>query len=215
MSCTTLHDILKQALPGRTREECVGFGLVYAGMHWKKDFRFSDVPEYQGKVLNSCPSDDAYWYYLQWLAAYLAGLNPDIRGEQTGLCSYVAAMQPKDAALMLGMEAGFYASDTTLEELAIEQGESFEAFWEDVFDMVETSEEYAEDPQGTKQYLKDRYQQLKEEIHDKSRLCPQVRHADVGYRVPLAVAIQRTEDPEERVAVLDAFYRNFMIYVDK
>ena len=172
MTVMTLHDILEQALPGRTMEESVGLGLVYAGIHWKRDFHYSEVPEYQGKLLYSCSDDASYWYYLQWLAEYLTGLNPEIRGEQIGLCSYIAKMRPKDAALMLGMEAGFYASDTTLEELAIEQGESFESFWEDVFDMVETSEEYAEDPEGAKQYLAERYQQLKEEIHEESRLCP-------------------------------------------
>ncbi len=45
MTVMTLHDILEQALPGRTMEESVGLGLVYAGIHWKKDFHWMPFTE--------------------------------------------------------------------------------------------------------------------------------------------------------------------------
>lgn len=71
MSDLTLMDLLHKAYPGRSQEELVPMGLVYAGMSWKQDYRYHDVPEYKGQPLNSAVTDGTYWFYLDWLADYL------------------------------------------------------------------------------------------------------------------------------------------------
>lgn len=87
---------------------------------------------------------------------------------------------------------------------------------EDVFDRnVRDSDEYLEDPEGTKEYEYDLFVQCQEEHDQQMQLCPQVKHADVGYRVPLALALQKVDDHDERVKILDSFFYNFNIYMAK
>ena len=47
------------------------------------------------------------------------------------------------------------------------------------------------------------------------KLCPQVKHADIGYSVPLALDLQKIPDHDERVKILDSFFDNFNIYMAK
>lgn len=49
---------------------------------------------------------------------------------------------------------------------------------EDIFDPnIRDSDEYLEDPDGTKEYEYDLFVQCQEEHKQKMQLCPQVRHA--------------------------------------
>jgi hypothetical protein len=81
---------------------------------------------------------------------------------------------------------------------------------EDIFDLhVRNSDEYLEDPEGTKEYEYDLFVQCQKEHDQQMQLCPQVKHADIGYRVHLALALQKVDDHDERVKILDSIFLQF------
>ena len=215
MTDVNLMDLLHKAYPGRTDEEIAPMGLIYTGMNWKQDYRCCDVPIYEGVKLTTCTTEATYWFYLDWLADYLYNLKGTIIEEQKGLCKYMATMQPKDAAIMLGSQLGIYCGELNCITLSIENAESFEEHWISVFDMVKDSEEFQEDPEGTKENEREFFLQAREEFEEKNRFCPDIGHADVGYRVPLSIVLQRIDDHDERVKILDIFYLNFNTYLAK
>lgn len=43
-------------------------------------------------------------------------------------------------------------------------------------------------------------------MEEQQRCFPDVRHADVGYRVPLSRIMRRVDELEELVGSVDAFY---------
>ncbi len=55
----------------------------------------------------------------------------------------------------------------------VEQGMSFEEHWKEIFGLVKDSDEYLEDPEGTKEYEYDLFVQCQEEHEQQMQLCPQ------------------------------------------
>jgi len=209
-----IMEVLHDALPGRSQEQVVPFGLVYAGVRWGRDFRFGRVPkDEKGEPLFVCQSEETYRPYLSWLADYLYTLEAEPLYEQMGLCQYISRMQPQDSVLMMGMNVALYEWDTQDMEDCIENGESFSVFWESVQeylrDLDDETEEYDEDT------LRELFETVASELAVKKRLCPHVRHADVGYRLPLSIAIKKLQKPEQRVDLLDQFYQAYDNYASK
>ncbi|WP_152555091.1 hypothetical protein [Desulfonatronum thiodismutans] len=207
-----IMDVLAQALPGRSQDQVLPFGLVYAGMRWGRDSRHGQVPlNEQGHPMNGCRSSEDYHFYVRWLADHLSTLEAQPSKEQTGLCIYLDRMLPEDAVLMLGMNVALYQSDTEGMETWIEEGEPFEAFFANW--MENWPEEDEERPDEA--VIREEYAQVAREMEEKQRCCPDVRHADVGYRVPLSRILRRFVELEERVRLVDAFYQSYNDYISK
>lgn len=207
-----MMDVLNRAFPGRSQDQVIPFGLVYAGMRWGRDSRHGLVPlNDQGQPMNGCRSSEEYHFYVRWLADHLSTLEAQPGKEQTGLCIHLDRMRPEDAVTMLGMSVALYQSDTEAMESWIEAGEPFEAFYAN---WVENWPEEDED-QPDEAVLRKEYAQVAAEMAEQRRCCPDVRHADVGYRVPLSRILQRVDEREERVRLVDAFYQSYNNYISK
>lgn len=213
-SDSMIMDILHDAFPGRTHEQVIPFGLVYAGVRWGRDFRFGEVPnDEKGLPVLVCRSEETYRLYLAWLSEHLCALDAEPLDEQKGLCIHVARMEPEDGVLMLGMNAALYQWDVENMESAIEAGEPFYAYWRDLQAVLRDAEDdTVEIDEATEREL---YETVAVELDTKRRNCPDVQHADVGYRLPLSVALKKRQKPEERIDLLDQFYRSYDNYASK
>ncbi|HDQ40488.1 MAG TPA: hypothetical protein ENN39_05590 [Desulfonatronum sp.] len=208
-----IMDVLAQAFPGRTQDQVLPFGLVYAGMRWGMDSRHGLVPlNEQGRPMNGCRSSEEYRFYIRWLADHLSTLEAQPSEEQTGLCIYLDRMPPEDAVMMLGMNVALYQSDTEDMETWIEAGEPFEAFFAN---WMENWPEEDDEERPDEAVTREEYAQVAGEMEEKQRCCPDVRHADVGYRVPLSRILKRVDEQEERVRLVDAFYQSYNNYIMK
>ena len=206
-----MMDILQNAFPGRSDEQIVPIGLIYAGVRWGKDYRFGEVPkDEQGNLLNVCSTEDSYWLYLSWLADYLNDLLAEPNDEQKGLCKYLDNMLPEDGVHLIGMNAALYQAETEPMESWIEEGSPFVEYAENMKKYVlDDDEEYDEE---TDHQL---YISVSEELKAHHQYCPYVRHADVSYRIPLARAIKKVETKENRIKLIDSFYRIYDHYISK
>jgi hypothetical protein len=82
-SNNAMMEILRNAFPGRSDDQIVPIGLIYAGVRWGKDNRFGEVPkDKDGNAVNICTSEDQYWKYLDWLANYLYQFDGSSNNEQ-------------------------------------------------------------------------------------------------------------------------------------
>jgi hypothetical protein len=209
-----IMDILHDAFPGRSHEQVIPFGLVYAGVRWGRDYRFGDVPEdEEGQRCLVCKSEETYRPYLAWLAAYLLALETEPIYEQKGLCIYVSQMEPEDAVLMMGMNAALYQWDVQHLESAIESGDPFYAYWDHL--QAALLDEDDETVQIDEESERELYETVAMELEMKKRVCPDVQHADVGYRLPLSVALKKCQEAEKRVNLLDLFYQAYDNYASK
>ena len=205
-------DVLARAFPGRNQEEVIPFGLVYAGMRWGSDSRHGQVPlDEQGMPLNTCRSSADYHFYIRWLADHLYILEAQPNDEQKGLCIHLDRMQPEDAVTMLGMNVALYQLDTEGMEMWIGEGEAFEAFFANWMENWPVEDE----EQPDEAVLRDEYAQVAKEMEEKQRCCPDVEHADVGYRVPLSKILKQVGVHEQRVRLVDAFYQSYNNYIMK
>ena len=213
-SDSMILEILHDAFPGRAHEQGIPFGLVYAGVRWGRDFRFGDVPkDEKGLPGIVCRSEETYGPYLAWLADYLCALDAEPLEEQKGLCIYVARMEPEDAVLMLGMNAALYQWDVQHMELAIEAGEPFSDYWKDLQAVLLDADD--DTVQIDEESERELYETVTLEFGMKSQICPDVQHADVGYRLPLSIDLKNCQKPEERIDLLDQFYRAYDNYASK
>jgi hypothetical protein len=209
-----IMDILHDAFPGRSHEQVIPFGLVYAGVRWGRDYRFGDVPEdEEGQRCLVCKSEKTYRPYLAWLADYLLALETEPIDEQKGLCIYVSQMEPEDAVLMMGMNAALYQWDVQHLESAIEAGDPFSAYWDHL--QATLLDEDDETVQIDEESERELYETVAMELEMKKRVCPDVQHADVGYRLPLSVALKKCQEAEKRVNLLDLFYQAYDNYASK
>lgn len=81
-----MMDILHNAFPGRSDEQVVPIGPVYAGIRWGRDYRFGEVPKdnKENSILACGCSGDTYTRYISWLADYLCRLDAEPLEEQKG-----------------------------------------------------------------------------------------------------------------------------------
>ena len=163
-----MMDILHNAFPGRSDEQIVPIGLIYAGVRWGKDYRFGEVPkDEQGNLLNVCSTEDSYWLYLSWLADYLNDLLAEPNDEQKGLCKYLDNMLPEDGVHLIGMNAALYQAETEPMESWIEEGSPFVEYAENMKKYVlDDDEEYDEE---TDHQL---YISVSEEVKTHHQDCP-------------------------------------------
>jgi len=211
-----MMDILKKAFPGRSDEQVVPIGLVYAGVRWGRDYRFGDVPEDDtGNPILVCDcSGETYRRYIFWLVHYLYNLDAEPLEEQKGLCKYVSRMEPEDAVLMLGMNAAIYEWDAEDMEDCIQNGEPFSVYWEAVQEYMQDLDEDEEEDYD-EATLRELFDTVAFEVETKRKHCPDVEHADVGYRVPLSMVLKRVPEREDRIDLMKQFYRNYNHYASK
>ena len=48
ISDSLMMEILHDVFPGRTHEQVIPIGLIYAGVRWGRDFRYGSFPERRG-----------------------------------------------------------------------------------------------------------------------------------------------------------------------
>jgi len=211
-----IMEVLEEAFPGRSPQKVAPIGLVYAGVRWGRDFRFGLLPKDEtGKpILARECSGEKYRQYLSWLADYLYELEAEPIDEQKGLCKYMSEMQAEDAVSLIGMNAALYEYDAEDMEDAIEEGKPFSVYWEEVQEYIreldlEEEEEYDEDT------LRDMFYTVKREMQTKQRYRSDIPYADAGYRLVLSVVLKKLENPEERIDLLDRFYKSYNVYASK
>lgn len=206
-----MMEILRKAFPGRSDEQVVPIGLIYAGVRWGKDNRFGEVPkDKDGNCINVCTSEDQYWEYLEWLADYLYQLDGLSNNEQQGLCKYVENMVPEDGIQLVAMNAALYQVETEPMESWIEENEPFDKYADNMREYaIEIDEQYDEEAE------KELYERVAKELEEKRKFCPGVRHADVSYRVPLSIILKKVRSKQQRVRLLDSFYRIYDEYIRK
>jgi hypothetical protein len=200
---------LHAAFPGRTDEQVVPIGLIYAGVRWGRDFRFGAVPKDEyGQPILICRSEREYVLYLFWLADYLYKLGAEPSEEQSGLCRYAESMQPEDAILLIGMNAALYQFDVEPMESWIEDDEPFSAYLEHMYEyVVQEGEEYDEEAERVL------YERVRVEMQECQEHCSQVDHADIGYRVPLSKVLKKREKSQERHSLLHKYYQTYDKYL--
>lgn len=211
ISDSLIMEIVNDAFPGRSHEQVVPFALIFSGVMWGRDFRYGAVPEDEnGAPVLGCRSEETYRPYLSWLADYLYTLEAEPSKEQKGLCKYVSRMVPEDVVLMIGMNAAMYVWDIDAIETWVESGEPFSAYSQEMKDLALDGDwEYDEDTD------RELYEVVRLELDEKKRNCPDVRHADVGYRVPLSIALKKIPNKKGRIDLLNQFYQAYENYIMK
>ena len=209
-----MMEILHKSYPGRSDEQILPIGLLFCGVSWGRDYRFHDVPyDPAGRPINGGSQGEEYYFYLSWLADYLYQLEAEPNEQQTGLCIWVARMVLRDAMIFLGMDSALYYTNVVeWMERWVEDDSPFSEYWREAGlkyppddpDEIPTREEERKD-----------YERVKAEYKEEQKLCPDVNHADVPYRVPLSVALQKVQNKKEREELLDIYYRNFNEYLEK
>ena len=87
----------------------------------------------------------------------------------------------------------------------IDAGEPFEAFYANWMEHWPD-----EDKERTDEaVIHEQYAQVAGEMEEQQRFCPDVRHAEVGDRVPFSRILRRVDELEERVRLMDAFYQSY------
>jgi len=210
-SKSSAMEMLRDAFPGRSDEEILPVGLIYAGVRWGKDYRFGDVPkDEQGNLLKSCNTEECYWFYLSWLADYLINLRAEPNDEQKGLCKYVNKMLPEDGVQLIGMNAALYQLETEPMESWIEEGAPFVDYAENIKKYVLYDGEEYDEKADCELYVR-----VNEELREYHLYCPGVQHADVPYRIPLSIAIKKVGDKKSRIKLVDLFYQTYGDYIGK
>lgn len=206
-----MMEILRNAFPGRSDEQIVPIGLIYAGVRWGKDNRYGEVPkDKDGNPVNVCTSEDQYWLYLDWLADYLSNLDSVPNDEQQGLCKYVGNMVPEDGIQLVAMNAALYQAETEPMESWIEENEPFDKYAENMRTYVlEEDENYDEEAE------RELYERVKKELMEQRKYCPDIQHADVSYRVPLSIILKKVKSKKQRVSLMDSFYQIYDEYIRK
>ena len=200
---------LHAAFPGRTDEQVVPIGLIYAGVRWGRDFRFGAVPKDEyGQPILICRSEREYVLYLFWLADYLYKLEAEPSEEQSGLCRYAESMQPEDAILLIGMNAALYQFEVEPMESWIEDDEPFSAYLKHMHEyVVQEGEEYDEEADRVL------YARVRVEMQEYQEHCQEVEHADIGYRVALSKVLKKCEKSQERLRLLHRYYQTYDKYL--
>jgi len=206
-----MMEILRDAFPGRSDEQIVPLGLIYADVRWGKDNRDGEVPKDQeGNPVNICTSEDQYWLYLDWLADYLYNFDSLPNDEQRGLCKYVSNMLPEDGIRLVVMNAALYQVETEPMESWIEEDEPFEKYAENMRAyMLEKHEDYDEETD------RELYERVKQELSEKYKYCSDVQHADVSYRVPLSIILKKVTSKHHRISLVNSYYQIYDEYIRK
>ena len=206
-----MMEIFRNAFPGRSDEQIVPIGLIYAGVRWGKDNRYGEVPKDEdGNPVNVCTSENQYWLYLDWLADYLFNLDSVPNDEQQGLCKYVSNMLPEDGIQLVAMNAAIYQVETEPMESWIEENEPFEKYAENMRTYVIEEDDYYNEE--TEREL---YERVKKELAEQCKYCPDVEHADVSYRVPLSIIIKKAKSKKQRVNLMNSYYQIYDEYIRK
>ncbi len=217
-------DILRASFPGRSDEQILPVGLLYAGILWGKDYRFCALPTGRRSERIKqwfAAHDSRYWLmfavarlskprpvhpggydpYFAWLADHLTTLRATPNQEQAGLCKYISRMLPEDAVLLIGLNAAFYQQETEPVESWIEGGSPFSE-WLDHYVKYEAADNEKIDPD----HLRHFYQRVAREMQEYQTHCPHVRLADVPWRVPLSIAVQKLDHRQERIELIEEFF---------
>lgn len=193
-------ELLRQSFPGREDEQILAFGLVYSGIRWGRDFSQSSPPipiDKTGKPLFNEKDESQLDKFDEWLVEHLLTIPIDPNDEQKGLCKWIDRMIPKDAMILLGMNAALYQLDLETLEGAVENPESYPEV------------DLADDD------VKDLVFQMNSENAQKQKICPDSKLVDLGYRIPLAIALRKLDNKEQRVEHLGYFYKNYSHYIYK
>lgn len=209
-----MMEFLHQAYPGRTDKQILPIGLIFCGVLWGKDHRFHDVPnDADGWPINGGSEGEEYRYYISWLADYLFHLEAEPNEEQAGMCKWVADMEPQDAMIFLGMETALYETNVVeWMERWVEDDVPFPEYWQE-----RILEDHPDDPDKIpdREDTRIEYERVKAEYKEQQKLCPDIGHGDVPYRVPLSITLKKVQNKKEREELLDIYYRNFNEYLEK
>ena len=206
-------ELSREAFPGRSEEEIVPIGLVFAGIRWGRDFRFLDLPrDDHGMPITGCSTDTpAYRHYLCWLSDYLRQIEGETPNkEQEGLCRYVEKMRPADGMTLIGMNGAIYDFEAEIPWIYLENGDDIETYLSEI-----DPEDFSEDDPYDEEAAREHFLQVKREFEQKQADDQGGGHADIGYRLPLAKALATVSGKAFRVKLLEAFYSTFFHYAAK
>ncbi|MFA6290284.1 MAG: hypothetical protein WC637_00810 [Victivallales bacterium] len=179
--------------------------------YYPRCFRYSDVPVFQGRKLLYASGDIEYQFYLEWLVSYLDNLKYEVPDCQRELCQWAAGEKPLYVASGLGNEGfehqltigniidyvdGGYSYVETVNELRGFHEERVKEFDGDI-DMVDPFETWINP------FL---WKEATREAMERKLFTNCASHFDLGYRIPLAIALRRTETLKEKYEILDRFY---------
>jgi hypothetical protein len=194
---TGMMQILHDAFPDRADEQVLGIGLLYAGVRWGRDFSAAHIPrKADGHPVFDEHSENDMVEYDLWLADYLLSVDATPNQEQEGLCKWVEKMEPAEAVMMLGMNAALYDMEVGTIEEVLEYPEYFDVRLSDLGDQETIS-------------------RVQSELDQRAIYCPDSKLVDLGYRKPLAIALCKVADREERLQLLRDFYSYYSIYIHK
>lgn len=175
---------------------------------------YCNVPVFQGRKLLSAHDDIEYQFYLEWLVQYLDGLKFQVSDCQLELCRLASEETPENVAFWLGHD-GFYHL-LTMEPLIRAVGERC-SYSEMVNRLRELHEERAKefdndpdmiDPFETwiSPFL---WKEAERELNEERMFAGEAIHADLGYRVPMAIVMKRIPSLRQKYEFLDNFYWSF------
>jgi hypothetical protein len=182
--------------------------------YYPRCFRYCEVPVFQGSRLLAARDDIEYQFYLEWLAKYLDGLKYEVPDCQLELCAWANKESPDTVSFHLGFD-GFYHLHS-IESLTptIEAGSSYleavNSFRKTYEEMVKDLNYDFEIIDSFDTWINPRmWQNAKREMLEEKLFANGATHADLGYRIPMAIAIKRLHSLKEKYEFLDSFYDHF------
>ncbi len=157
-----------------------------------------------GTPLSSVRTEEDYKRYVDWLADYLHDTEILIPEEQKGVSASLFDLSENLSCDFLNVEE--------IEDFA-RDGKSFSEWheheqawmnemdpdWLDVWFEEETEPGFLPESE---------YARIAREVHEASRIPPEITHADIPYRALMAKIMKTMPDKADRVRKLDFFFSN-------
>ena len=98
--------------------------------------------------------------------------------------------------------------------MPFEDGKPFSVYWKEVREYVRELD-LEKDEQYDEATLREMFEIVAVEMEMKRKYHSDIPYADVGYRLPLSVALKKAENPKARIDLLDLFYKAYDNYASK
>ncbi|MFZ2656635.1 MAG: hypothetical protein WAX69_17000 [Victivallales bacterium] len=182
--------------------------------YYPRCFKYCEVPVFQGSKLLYARDDIEYQFYLEWLSTYLDRVKYEVPDCQLELCAWAAEEKPKYVASGLG-DNGFYHLLTMRDLISHIEGGS--SYVEAVNHFREMHEERVREFDGDLEMVDPfeswispfLWKETERELNEERMLAGEATHADLGYRVPMAIAMKGLPSLKQKYEFLDSFYWSF------
>ncbi len=118
---------------------------------------------------------------------------------------------------ILGFDAGgINEFDVDFVKMQIEAGITFDDYWQEQKENLLGYWIGGENIEITESVLKkiknverQFYERVRKEMEQESKIAEPLVYADIGYRLPLSVALRKVENHDKRVSLLKLFYKSY------